>query len=85
MLWNALSRFGLRLILIRAMKMSEDVVYRLRHAAWLCEEGSDTSHLEAAAAEILRLREAGDALVAAISESNLTGKHILAWEEARRG
>ena len=35
--------------------------------------------------EIERLRAAGDALVAAIRNHDLTESHIKAWEEARRG
>ena len=40
---------------------------------------------EEAAAEIERLRTAGDALVAAIRNHDLREEHVKAWEEARRG
>lgn len=35
--------------------------------------------------EIERLRAAGDALVAAIRNHDLTESHVKAWEETRRG
>lgn len=36
-------------------------------------------------AEIKRLHEVGDALVAAIRNHDLTEQHVKAWEEIRRG
>lgn len=46
--------------------------------------GQDAA-IQRQAAEIERLRAAGDALVAAIRNHDLTQSHIKAWEEARRG
>ena len=63
----------------------QDIIYRLRHAAWMAEEGTETDHLNLAADEIERLRAAGDNLVQAIRNHNLQEAHLKAWEEARRG
>lgn len=41
---------------------SQDIAYRLRHAAWSAPEGSDTEHLNIAADEIERLRARVDEL-----------------------
>lgn len=65
--------------------MADDITYRLRHAAWTAEEGSDVEHLNIAADEIERLRRLGDAIVRLVrtDDENLWVA-CYEWLEARR-
>jgi len=74
--------------------VTDDIVTRLRHVAWLAEEGSDVTDLAATAAdEIVRLRDAGNQLHAwvtvnatSIQQERVSHDKVLtAWEEACRG
>ena len=65
--------------------MPDDIVERLRSWADMFQGGHAQKLTREAAAEIERLRAAGDALVAAIRNHDLREEHIKAWEEARRG
>ena len=64
--------------------MSEDIINRLLpfiHDEMRMPAGMIKDVIE----EIERLRDAGDALVAAIRNHVLSEKDVRAWEEARRG
>lgn len=66
---------------ILAEVRSQDITYRLRHAAWSAPEGSDTEHLNIAADELDRLRELVDSLQArvhALNEQALRSKERIA-------
>jgi hypothetical protein len=73
---------------LRRPTVADDIVTRLRHVAWLAEEGSQVTDLAATAAdEIERLRAAGDALVTVMQAGSDAGwdAAIDAWQEADRG
>lgn len=67
--------------------MADDIVIRLvlNADAIQWEQPISAERHREAAEEIKRLRAAGDALVAAIRDHDLTEGHIKTWEEARRG
>lgn len=68
--------------------MSDDIVTRLRHTAWLSPEGEPAADLMTEAAdEIERLRAAGDALADELGRlyAPNAGDVIALWTEARRG
>ena len=63
--------------------MATDIVKRLLFITrWQVSFAAEAAE---AAAEIERLRAAGDALHAAIRNHDLREEHICVWEEARRG
>ena len=75
--------------------VADDIVSRLRHMAWLADEGEPYADaLGEAADKIERLRAAGDALVEAHGPDmcdcnqpecvSIRAAHLM-WQEARRG
>ena len=55
---------------VHARLRGQDITYRLRHAAWTAEEGSDTEHLNLAADQIVRLRQRVAELIDRLHDAN---------------
>jgi len=72
--------------------VTDDIVTRLRHMAWIAPEGEPWADaMREAADEIKRLRATGDALLDRLNDwhngapYDRDAEAIKAWEEARRG